>query len=323
MSRTLFPEPGRLTGRIDPASAAGTVGVEILYEMRLEPKQRPGRPRLRWTRACALGWASVGVGLGLTAHAAAANQLAASATLAEIEACVSDNLPDAAGVIEFSVEAIDRTGETTESRAEIRWTKDEHELARIILRVSEPAKTAGTALLIMDKESDQPEFFLRLPEIERVKRLRSSRLRGPVLGTDFSFEDLQRLRDPLDRANLELIGVADVDGQSAWLLETIPSKNDDSEYTRVSTYIDQEYCVPIRVDLFEHDDRLRKQLRAARSEIQTVGTANLPYVFTMEDIRRDTRTIIRIERFESTPHLPVEQFTKRALQEPAPAAVAR
>jgi len=261
--------------------------------------------------------------LVLSAGAVPPDQLGASATLAEIEACASRNLPNDAGVIEFSVEAIDRSGAVTLSRAEIRWTKDDDELARILLRVSEPAKTAGTALLIMDKESDQPEFFLRLPEIARVKRIRSKRLRGPVLGTDFSFEDLERLRAPLDRANLELIGIAEVDGRSAWLLEAIPGEDDGSEYTRVLTYVDQRHCVPVQVDLFERDDQLRKRLRAAQDEIRIVGTANLPHVFTMEDLRRETRTIIRIERFDSTLHLPVEQFTKRALQSPAPAAVAR
>ena len=248
--------------------------------------------------------------------------LGASATLSEIEACASRNLPDAAGVIEFSVEAIDQSGVTTRSRAEVRWTKDDDELARIILRVSEPAKTAGTALLIMDRESDQPEFFLRLPEIKRVKRVRSKRLRGPVLGTDFSFEDLQRIRDPLDRANLELIGIAEVDGRSAWLLEAIPGPDDHSEYTRVLTYIDQQHCVPVQIDLFERDDRLRKRLRAPQEEIRTVGTAHLPYLFVMEDLRRESRTIIRVEQFESRSKLPVEQFTKRALQESTPASVA-
>lgn len=283
-------------------------------------------PRLHASRLARLGVLScvfAGWIPGFAAWSASPDQLGASATLADIEACASQNLPNDAGVIEFSVEAIDRIGTVTLSRAEIRWTKDDDGLARILLRVSEPAKTAGTALLIMDRESDQPEFYLRLPEIARVKRVRSKRLRGPVLGTDFSFEDLQRLREPLDRANLELIGIAEVDGRSAWLLETIPDEDDGSDYTRVLTYIDQRNCVPVQVDLFERDDRLRKRLRASQDEIRTVGEAYLPHVFTMEDLRRETRTIIRIERFDPTPHLSVEQFTKRALLESAPAAVSR
>jgi hypothetical protein len=314
-------------GLIQPTGGTVRVGFQQKVRFDYERRQiRPGVPMLRdlgVVHVVILACVFVGWTAGLSARAAEPAQLGASATLAEIEACASRNLPDAAGVIEFSVEAIDRTGEVVLSRAEIRWTKDDEELARILLRVSEPSKTAGTALLIMDRESDQPEFFLRLPEISRVKRVRSKRMRGPVLGTDFSFEDLQRMREPLDRTDLELIGIAEVDGRSAWLLETIPDEGDDSEYTRVLTYIDQRHCVPVQVDLFERDDRLRKRLRASQDEIRSVGTANLPHVFTMEDLRRETRTIIRIERFDSTPSLPVEQFTKRALQESAPAALAR
>ena len=266
----------------------------------------------------------VGVALLLAHSAGAADpvQLGAHATLADIEACVSRNLPEAAGRIEFSVEAVDRSGAVTTSRAEVRWRKDDDELARVILQVSEPAKTAGTALLIIDRESDQPEFFLRLPEIEKVKQVRSRRLRGPVLGTDFSFEDLKRLRDPLDRPDLELIGIAEVDGHATWLLEAIPAENDDSEYTRVLTYVDQNDCVPIQIDLFEKDDELRKRLRAPKQDVRLVGTSHLPHVFVMEDMRRETRTIVRVEQFEARPDLPLEQFTRRGLEESAPAAVA-
>lgn len=291
--------------------------------MQSEPRRDEGvrRSSSRRTRPCTF----VATVLLLAAGPVAATepeQLGANASLAEIEACVSRNLPEASGRIEFSVEAIDRSGSVTASRAEIRWRKDDDELARIILQVSEPAKTAGTALLIIDQKSDQPEFFLRLPEIQKVKQVRSRRLRGPVLGTDFSFEDLQRLRDPLDRPDLELVGIAEVDGHAAWLLEAIPSERDDSEYTRVLTYIDQADCVPIQIDLFEKDDELRKRLRAPKEDVRLVGTAHLPYVFVMEDLRRETRTVVRIEQFESKPDLPLEQFTRRALEESVPAAVA-
>lgn len=248
-----------------------------------------------------------------------------NATLAEIEACATRNLPNAAGVIGFRVEAIGRSGETTRSRAQIRWRRDADSLSRVVLRVSEPAKTAGTALLIIDRKSDQPEFFVRLPDLPKVKRVRSKRLRGPVLGTDFSYEDLDRLREPLDKTGLELIGVSEVDGRAAWLLETLPGRDGtpESEYSRVLTYIDQDHCLPLQVDLFEGEDRLRKRLRASMDSIRQVDSAALPEVFVMEDLRRETRTVVRVEHFETRPDLPAEQFTKRALAEPAPAAAAR
>lgn len=245
----------------------------------------------------------------------------ADAGIAEIEACASRNLPDAAGEIGFAIEAVDRTGAVTASRAVMRWRKDEDELAQLVLRISEPAQTAGTALLIVDRASGEPEFYVRLPELERLRRVRSRRLRGPVLGTDFSYEDLNRLRGPLDRTRLELIGIGEVEGRPAWLLETRPDPEDGSEYSRVLTWVDQEHCLPVRVDLFEPGDRLRKQLHAPFETIRRVGDAHLPHRFVMEDRRRETRTVIRIERFVSREDLPAAQFTRRALQQGVPAAV--
>lgn len=235
------------------------------------------------------------------------------ADLAAIEACVSQNLPEAAGVIEFRVEAADRTGVVTHSRAALRWRKDDDALAQIVLRVSEPARTAGTALLIVDRHSGEPEFYLRLPDVEKVRRVRSRRLRGPVLGTDFSYEDLDRLRDPIDENALELIGPSEALGRATWLLETLPSDDDDSEYGRVLTHVDQETCLPTRVDLYGRDDRLRKRLTAPIEEIRAVGEAQLPYVFVMEDLRRATQTTVRIERFEASRDLPAAEFTRQAL----------
>jgi vacuolar-type H+-ATPase subunit F/Vma7 len=246
-------------------------------------------------------------------------------TLAEIEACASENLPEAAGVIGFSVDAVDRTGGVTASRAELRWRKPEAEQTQILLVVSEPAKTAGTALLIIDRHEDKPEFFVRLPEMRKVKKVRSRRLRGPVLGTDFSYEDLKRLREPLGETKLELLGTEDVEGHPAWMLETIPTKQDDSEYSRVLTYVDHATCLPVRIDLFEIGvdgvHRLRKRLDAPRAEIRSVsgvGAVIFPHQFVMEDLRRETQTIVRVERFQAIADLPAEQFTRAALQESVP-----
>lgn len=249
--------------------------------------------------------------------------LGANATLAEIEACTTRNLPESAGVIVFRVDAIDRSGEVTSSRAELRWRKDEDALARVLLSVSAPARTAGTALLIVDRESEQPELYLRLPSLDRVRRIHGRRLRGPVLGTDFSYEDLQRLREPLEKTDLELVGLAEVEGQAAWLLEAVPGDDDDSEYSRVLTYVDQQSCLPLRIDLYEGEDRLRKRLVAPRDEIRSVGDRRLPHEFVMHDLRRGTRTVVRIETVDVKPDLPADQFTRRALQQSPPADPSR
>ena len=264
--------------------------------------------------------------IGLPSTPSSTGSASSSVTLAEIESCASENLPSSGGVIGFSVDAVDRTGAITASRAELRWRKPDGQPTQILLVVSEPAKTAGTALLIIDRQEDKPEFYVRLPEMKKVKQVRSRRLRGPVLGTDFSYEDLKRLREPLDQTRLELIGTDEIEGRSTWILETIPGKGDRSEYSRVLTYVDHVSCLPIRIDLFEAGvdgaDRLRKRLVAPADEIRTVkregdAEALLPHEFVMHDLRRETQTVVRVERIEVNPDLPAEQFTRAALQDSA------
>ena len=263
----------------------------------------------------------------LTGPLARSEGTATEMTLAEIEACASGNLPDRAGVIGFQVDAVDRTGAVTQSKAELRWRKPEDEGMRVMLVVSEPARTAGTALLIVDRESDDPEFFVSLPEMKKVRKVRSKRMRGPVLGTDFSYEDLDRLRAPLSKAPLELIGSERLAGGPAWILETIPESGRGSQYMRVLTFIDQQSCLPIRIDLFEPGrdgaPRLRKQLVAPQTEIRPAevsSKARLPHEFVMKDLQRETSTIVRIDRFESSSDLPEEDFTRAALAAESKAA---
>lgn len=241
-------------------------------------------------------------------------------TVSEIESCAEENLPGGAGIVGFAVDALDRSGAKTTSRAELRWRKPEGEQTRILLTVSEPATTAGTALLMIDRDADEPEFFVRLPEMEKVKRIRSRRLRGPVLGTDFSYEDLDRLRDPVRRTDLSVIGEVELAGRRTWVLETIPGKSDRSEYSRVVTFVDVAICAPVRIDLFESarggKHVLRKRLLAEPDSIRVVPgqISSLPYEFVMRDLERETETAVRIERVETGAALREEDFTRAALQ---------
>lgn len=287
-----------------------------------------GRLRHAARRATVLGLLCAVTTAASTARAADATgpasgdaPAAAQATLAEIESCASENLPSSSGVIGFSVDAVDRNGAVTSSRAELRYRKPDERGTEVLLVVSEPAKTAGTALLIIDRKQDKPEFFVRLPEMKKVKRVRSRRLRGPVLGTDFSYEDLKRLREPINPTDLEVVGSDEIDGRATWLLETVPGAADGSEYARVLTHVDQQSCLPLRIDLFQGgrdgSDRLRKRLAASSEAIRPVsgqGTTSLPHEYVMQDFQRETRTIVRIEHIDTDADLSPEQFTRAGLQ---------
>jgi hypothetical protein len=239
-----------------------------------------------------------------------------------IKECAAANLPGDSGRIGFGIEVEDRAGEVTLSRAELLWRRDSEGHQRVVIRVSEPAKIAGTSMLMIENSKGDPDLFVHLPELSRVKRVRGRRLRGPILGTDFSFEDLDRLRRPITTEGLRLIGTRDVEESPAWVLEFRPRDGERSEYERVVTYVEQGHCLPIRIEFYETLEQLRKVLTAPASAIRSHGAFVLPDRFVMRDVASRTETRIHLDRVDSPAELSDAEFTKDALRGSGPAASA-
>jgi hypothetical protein len=255
----------------------------------------------------------LGPGPGWAAEMAEQAPAAREPGIAEIEACVTRNLPDDSGRVAFSIEVVDRVGDVTQSRAEILWHRNQEGLERLLVRVSAPAKTAGTSLLMVDQEEGAPDLFVYLPEIAKVKRVRSRRLRGPVLGTDFSYEDLKRLRDPVGQSEIRRLPDRSIDGRPHWVVEARTGEDSGSEYERVLTYVDPEHCLPVRLEFIERDGSLRKVLTAPADGILRHGERWLPHLYVMRDLHSETLTRVRLDRVELNAALSDEQFTQEAL----------
>ena len=209
---------------------------------------------------CRLRGPALSVAVALCLVAGAPETARPDPSVDEIKDCAARNLPDDSGVIGLTVEVEDRAGDITTSRAQLLWQRQDDGLQRLLIRVSAPAKVAGTSMLVIEKAKGDPDLFVHLPELARVKRVKNQRLRGPVLGTDFSYEDLNRLRRPIHTEDLRLIGSQRVDDKATWVLEYRPDAEDRSEYARVVTYVDKTHCLPIRIEFYEKDDHLRKLL---------------------------------------------------------------
>ena len=254
--------------------------------------------------------------------AAVPGEARSDTSLDAIKECAAANLPGDSGRIGFAIEVEDRAGEVTPSRAELLWRRDPEGRQRVVIRVSEPARIAGTSMLMIEKAKGDPDLFVHLPELSRVKRVRGRRLRGPILGTDFSFEDLDRLRRPISTEGLRLVGTRVLDESPAWVLDFLPDDGQRSEYERVVTYVEKEHCLPVRIELYETPERLRKVLTAPPAGIRSHGSFVLPDRFVMRDVANRTETRIHLDRIDVPAELSDAEFTKDALRDPGPAAIA-
>ena len=125
--------------------------------------------------------------------------VAVSATAAELQtveqigACHRDSFPDDSSVQTISMNARDRIGAVTTSKATIHWKKFDDGFSRVMMRFFNPPDLRGAGLLMIEKKA-RNDMFIYLPELGRVKRITSRMTSASMFGTDFSYEEFERLQ---------------------------------------------------------------------------------------------------------------------------------
>ena len=161
--------------------------------------------------------------------------LAALETIQDVDACVEANLPAESSIQTVVMDAHDRIGSVTQTRARIYWRRFDKGLSRVLVRLSDPPEMRGAAILMMEQSADRNDILMYLPELDRVKRVTGHMLSGSVFGTDFSYEEfegLQGLRN--DNFERTLEGTESVEGRPTYIIESVvkPGFEDRSAYRR-------------------------------------------------------------------------------------------
>lgn len=241
------------------------------------------------------------------AHAAAEPE-----TAAEIEACVRENLPDETSIQTVSLESRDRVGATTSSRAKIYWQRGDDGLSRVMLRIYAPPDMRGAGLLLLEKEADD-DMFMYLPELARVRRVTSRMASTSMFGTDFTYEQFERIQGLAENVESKRLDDAEVGGRAVFVVETRPGDPKASGFESIRSYVEKATCLPIRVEYFEHD-QMRKVLEADLERIEVVSGTTLTRRLVMKDLRDETSTALVIEEIELGTPIKRKTFTKNFLE---------
>ena len=234
-------------------------------------------------------------------------------TAAEIEDCIRENLPEKSSVQTILLRAKDRIGAINESKATIYWKKFDDGFSRVMLRFSAPPDMRGTGLLLVEK-AEQNDMFMYLPELKRVRRVTGRMLAGSMFGTDFSYEQFERIQGLAEDVSSERLPDGQLDGKAVYVLSQIPDQEAGSSFERVVTYLDPANCVPLKVEFFERGARLRKLLTADASQIDREGQSWIPRRLLMKDLRDGTETELVVEKIEVEASIPRKIFTQGALE---------
>ena len=211
---------------------------------------------------------------------------------------------------EGSLRVVDAKGKV----ADKRWMFvriGSHGNSKAVLRFTEPAEVKGVALLIVNHPERASDQWMWVPSLQRDRRIALQDRSTRFFGTDFSFEDLEE-RD-VDQYNYRLVGDETVDGAACWHIESTPSEKKISQYTKSELWVRKDNYVFAQVESFVKDQVVRRLKYSDFVQLQGIWTARR---LEMHDLRRNSRTILTLEKLQYNVPLKDDDFTLQALRNP-------
>lgn len=214
-----------------------------------------------------------------------------------LEACLQ--ALDAVSQIEQRVAFATFSGpqSTGTSAVEIFWKRFGEQDSRVLVEVDAPPARRGVKLLVLEADQSPPGLHMYLPELRSVRRITGNTLHGALLGTDFNYEDFLHLYGLSADATLQKQADDQIAERDVFVTDVFPG-DEDSGYSKIRSFIDQQWCVPLRVEFYAKDTSLRKTLNVSPDEVVPVKEHRVPMAFEMHDMEQDTRTKARIESIE-------------------------
>jgi outer membrane lipoprotein-sorting protein len=232
----------------------------------------------------------------------------APADARQIVQTAQDRTEAASQHYEGTLKVVDSRGRVSDKR----WIYDRigsHGRSKAVLRFTEPAEVKGVALLIVNHPDRSSDQWMWTPAIHRDRRIALQDRSTRFFGTDFSFEDLEE-RD-IGQYRYQLLGEEPVDGAACWKIEATPAGKKVSQYTRSILWIRQDNYAYARVENYDGDRLVRRLSYERIEQVQGIWTAR---VLEMHDVRRDSTTVLTLEKLQYNLPMHDEDFTLQALR---------
>jgi len=209
---------------------------------------------------------------------------------------------------EGSLQVFDAKGKIADKRWEFTRLGS-HGTSKAVLRFTAPAEVKGVALLIVNHPERSSDQWMWTPALARERRIALQDRSTRFFGTDFSFEDLEE-RD-VNQYEYSLLDDQAIDGAACWRIESRPARTKASQYTRSEVWIRKDTYAFAQIENYIKDQLVRRLKYSDFANAQGIWTArNLE----MTDFRRNSRTLLRLEKLQYNLPFKEEDFTLQALR---------
>ena len=170
-----------------------------------------------------------------------------------------------------------------------------------------PPREAGSKMLKLDNI-----LLTYAPQTDRIIQISGHMLRQSVMGSDFSYNDIMEDK-PLDELYIaKLEGEDYVNDRRCYVLY-LESKVDGISYPKRREWVDQEYFLPIKEELYAKSGKLLKS--TSMDGIKKIGDRWFPTRFIFKDeLKRNSKgTEWIIDDIQFDVEMPASLFTKSNL----------
>jgi hypothetical protein len=233
--------------------------------------------------------------------------------VAELEACMRANLPALSSVQTVALRHVDRTGGERTLEAEIFWKRTVEGLSRVRIQVHAPVDDRGSAYLLRENATGDPEMFVYLPEVGKPRRIHPSGASGSLFGTDFTYEDVGRMQDLGGGGGSERLPDSTLGDARVAVVAVTLAPEAASSYSRIVYQVDAERCVPLRVEFHDAGGALAKRLVADPAKITREGRGWLVRAVVLEDLQNETKTELVVREIDVEADVPDRLFSSADL----------
>ena len=171
-----------------------------------------------------------------------------------------------------------------------------------------PPREAGTKML---KLGDK--LWTYSPQTDRVIQISGHMLRQSVMGSDMSYNDMMEDRPIEELYSATIEGSVEVDGRDHWIM-VLDAKVKGLSYPKRRSWIDKEYLLPIKEELYAKSGKLLKT--SSLHGIKKVQGRWFPSKFVYKDeLKRNSKgTEWIIDSIEFNKIIPATRFSKALLR---------
>ncbi|MBT7895431.1 MAG: outer membrane lipoprotein-sorting protein [Flavobacteriales bacterium] len=178
-----------------------------------------------------------------------------------------------------------------------------------IMFFTSPADVKNTSFMnwSYSEEGKSDDQWLYLPALKKVKRISSSSKDNEFMGSDFTYEDMEK-RNP-NRDVQSFLRTETFNGEEVWVIQSIPKL--EEQYSKRIIWISKEKLIPLKVEFYDEDEELLKTLTITKSlNIKKYWVIKEQEMYNIQD---NHKTIISFKNIVVEEGISESKFNQRTM----------